>query len=123
MDRSLLVNEFHQLQVFLNRSNKLPNQESKFGFEVLDAGNSEYRLYAFVQSKSEKHKIALTIRDRFCHWDRSGFTHLKNLEIFCADSLNYYEELNEIQKIISTSDLILLSESISNTFKNLAFNP
>jgi hypothetical protein len=92
MERARVIQEYNQLRNFLNRGNKLANQQSELKFEISQINLSEYRLYAMVVRPDESHRIAIAARGVQRSWERTGFTKFNFMEDYCADFLNMFEE-------------------------------
>lgn len=123
MDRNLIIQEYAQLRVYLNKSNKLADEKTILGFEIYRTDNGEYRLFAYVKSSAEKHRVAISIRNRFRNWERTGFSPFESLENFCAELLNLEEKSIEgkVKNSLSADQQQLLAQLIQNTFKKLEF--
>jgi hypothetical protein len=77
--------------MFLNRSNKLPNQQTEISFEIENSETDEARIYCYLKGGSELHKIILVERNRDKIWERGGYTKFKNFENFLAVTANRVE--------------------------------
>lgn len=125
MERENIIKEYIQLRNLLNRSNKLSNERSELSFEIIEYKPFEYRLFAILESDQEAHKLALAERNRQKIWERTGFTKFKNLEDFCALSLNNYEYLenkSDMPMGITSDKLKAYGQNISNIFADLFLN-
>lgn len=57
MERNLIINEYQQLRVFLNKANKQANQKTEILFEIEVVNGSKYRLYATLKGEQNMQKL------------------------------------------------------------------
>jgi hypothetical protein len=91
MEREIIVTEYQKLRDYLNRANKLSNQKSELTFKIEQTNLLSYHLFAVIESNHESHKLALAERTRIRVWERTGYSPFKNLEEFCAATLNLFQ--------------------------------
>jgi hypothetical protein len=85
MERSEIVQEYFQLIVLLNRTNKLPDEKTKLHFTIIKKKDEEL-LFAYLIHPGPKQLL--------CHksgkykWVSSGFTQQIYFERYCAEFLD-----------------------------------
>jgi hypothetical protein len=121
MEREKILKELSELRVLLNKSNKLPNQNTKMSFDFESNGATEFRICCSIIGTDEVKKIILAIRTEQRNWERAGYTHFQNLENFLADCANK-AELNfktTKQRILSIDDIFNIQNEINKNTENL----
>lgn len=122
MERVKIVKEYFDLRNLLNKSNKLPDEKTKFRFEIMRIELSEYRFYAIVEGRFEEYKVVLCFRDRSRLWAGAGFTPFQNLEDYCASELNKkeFEMCLDLRSFFLTEvQMTMLSQRLKATFDEL----
>lgn len=74
MEREKILKELSELRVLLNKSNKLPNQNTKMSFDLESSATTEVRICCSIMGTDEVKKIILATRTASRNWERSGYT-------------------------------------------------
>lgn len=116
-NRELVLEDYFKLRLLLNRTNLVRDQKTEVEFNVIQNGDSDYRLIATLSGIENPKHVELCESRAIIRWKSAGHTSLIYLEEFCAKFLKQNLMPNfskkEMNKAVSSLKKELQSLGIS----------